>query len=619
MKEDFLNTLNFDHLSENEFLLLLFMAIDNDEIMNKICRIDFLKMINHYDEGNILFYVNAFKHNFSMKKMSILFCSSYNNLMFYFKFIEDLNKEEKEELDNHIKEENKNFFDIARVSSFDLEFKLYDSLNSINEGLSLKSLFESSVELFEQDKVFLENRMCFFKEYYKKNKNSIFLDFNDIKYSNFNNFEKILSFFNFYIFIFLEDIYLNINFFMHFFNDKEKEIQFSLNDFTYLLQQEKFNSGLSIYSLKYIFSQDDEYLEDMFNKPNNSTNSDHIGFILNSDFIDSCWNVNGILNKEQFSKFEKYFISNEKVICKYISNFLLGKDLSNGDKEYNKNEINNLNFEDRRYFFNYLSFVNLKFKFNEDNIKYMEKEYNYILFVIQLFKYKGEQFFISFFDYLDYYKIDLKKILSDYSFKSENIAFDNYLVSRFLPCFFELVKIEKNKVYVFDKEYDYDISNILNFYNTNYLISYKEEEKKNRKIFYTSRLFKDSKHDNKLFKYLINIAKKENIKISPCSENKFLILESSSSEFHYFYEINRFFFYQCEDLFDLKDIKNISLKDIYCSKILKAEDVLKTIDVTGWSHFDFFYMFSRLDYIKHNEDGFLEESFYELLKLNYTK
>ena len=41
---------------------------------------------------------------------------------------------------------------------------------------------------------------------------------------------------------------------------------------------------------------------------------------------------------------------------------------SNEDKEYNKNEINNLNFEDRRYFFNYLSFVNLKFKFNEDNL-----------------------------------------------------------------------------------------------------------------------------------------------------------------------------------------------------------------------------------------------------------
>ena len=510
MKEEFLNTLNFDNLSENEFLLLLFIAIDNNEVMNKICKIDLLKMINHYDEENILFYVNAFKHNFSMKKMSILFCSSYNNLMFYFKFIEDLNKEEKEELDNHIKEDNKNFFDIARVSNFDLEFKLYDLLNqiSINEGLNLNAFFESSVDLFEQDKCFLENRMCFFKEYYKKYNNLISLNFNEIKYSNFNDFEKILSFFNFYIFIFLEDIYLNINFFMHFLNDMEEDIQFSLDHFTYLIQQEKFKSGLSIYSLKYIFSQDDEYLEDIFNKPNNSTNSDHIGFVLKSDFLDSCWNISGILNKEQFGKFEKYFISNEKVICKYISNFLLDKDSSNGNKEYNKNGINNLNLENRLHFLNYLSFIDMKFKFNDDNTKFMEKEYNHILFIIQLFKYKGETFFISFFKYLDDYKIDLKKILSDYSFKSNYIDFDDYLVSKFLPCFFELVKIEKNKIYVFDKEYDYDISNILNFYNTDFLISYKEQDKKNRKIFYTSRIYKDKTHDNKLFKHLIGIAKK---------------------------------------------------------------------------------------------------------------
>ena len=43
------------------------------------------------------------------------------------------------------------------------------------------------------------------------------------------------------------------------------------------------------------------------------------------------------------------------------------------------------------------------------------------------------------------------------------------------------------------------------------------------------------------------------------------------------------------------------------------------MDITGWLHLDFFYMFSQLDYIKHNDEGFLEDSFYELLKLNHTK
>lgn len=663
-----IDNFNYKKITENEFQFLTLLSKESDELRDKIINkfvdinFDFLDFNDNIQVNN--FFSEILK-NFSENEIALFFEKDYENLRAFYKLKDFTSNDKIEKIKKHIK--NQVILEVIEVSNFDAEQGLVTLCNILKDENSIKDFGTSdlyikfkSCYLILGDLIF--KRMSFLSDKYSYVEEEPSFDYFDIDEKlHFDNLDVLKKFHRF--------IY-------SFFSNEEAKGEIEIGNYYYdrellfLLDREKNRFKLSSYFLNTIlFTQEIksnyqlQLFENIFNKEMKEEDETHRDpqsleefktsmFIQKKEFEyakDSDFNniVEEIKNDKYVAKGENsplvcYYFSMSK---EYIDNVnILKSSLSEKawqffSEHYIYNDfllIRSLHsiFRINNYKVRHLEGLNSKNLINsikywiqslEENVKLnlkseeeIEKNYSEILFFKDLLIFTDKDFCFDFLNYLFTTGVNIRNYIFNYTRKENVEEFFKYLVINFLPliqdkcCFegdkilFKGLEIDFNIEY-FKKFYDKSLNNVFNLYSTKEKLS---------SLFYSDSLFKNSTFNLELFSYYLELNDKYKIKLNPFFNNKYSLLSKKSKEFHFYKKKRGLYFYQ-DDLFSMAE--KINGKNYLNYDVLSFKDFNIVLHITGWHKTEVFRKITKIDYLEYDEDGFLTEAFYDLLKLNFNK
>tara|TARA_Y100001960_G_C14782997_1_gene888289 strand:+ start:13731 stop:14630 length:900 start_codon:yes stop_codon:yes gene_type:complete len=285
----------------------------------------------------------------------------------------------------------------------------------------------------------------------------------------------------------------------------------------------------------------------------------------------------------------------------------------------NNYKVGDLEGLSSKYFINSLKYwiqsLEENIKLNLKSEEKIENIYPEILFLKDLLIFTDRDFCFEFLNYLFATGVNIRNYIFNYTRKDNDKDFFKYLVINFLPLIQYKCCFEKDKILFKGLEIDFNMEYFKNFYDkslSNVFNLYSTKEKLSS-LFYSDSLFKNSTFNLELFSYYLDLNDKYKIKLNPFLDNKYSLLSKKSKEFHFYKKKKGLYFYQ-DDLFMLAH--DIDEEDYLKYDVLSFKDFNIILHITGWHKFEVFRKIKKMDYLEYDEDGFLTEAFYDLLKLN---
>jgi hypothetical protein len=661
-----IDNINYNKITENEFQFLTLLSKESnelrDKIINKFIDID-LSFLDFNDSVQVDSFFSEVLKNFSEQEVALFFEKDYENLRAFYKLKDFISNDKIEKIKKHIK--NQAILEVIEVSNFDAEESLVAFCNMLKDEDVVKDCGISDLyKIFKYCYSVLGNlifkRISFLSDKYSYIDQEPLFDYFDIDEKlHFDNLNILKKFHRF--------VY---SFFSH---EEEAKGEFEAGSFYYdrellfLLDREKNRFKLSPYFLNIILCTQKiesnnqlQLFENIFNREMKEKDKTHRDmqsleelktsmFIQKKDFDyaeDSDFNkiVEEIKNDKHITKGEtspltchyfsmsKEYIDNVNILKSSLSekawqffsehyiynDFLLIRSLHSIFRT-NNYKVRDLEGLSSKYFIkslkHWVQSLEENIKLNLKAEEKIENIYPEILFLKDLLVFTNRDFCFEFLNYLFATGVNIRNYIFNYTRKDNDKEFFKYLVINFLPLIQDKCCFEKDKILFKGLEIDFNMEYFKNFYDKslNNVFNLYSRKEKLSSLFYSDSLFKNSTFNLELFSYYLELNDKYKIKLSPFLNSKYSLLSKKSKEFHFYKKKKGLYFYQ-DDLFMLA--YDIDEENYLKYDVLSLKDFNIILHITGWHKIEVFRKIKKMDYLEYDENGFLTEAFYDLLKLN---